>query len=72
MMEEQLEEGKREIRECERLKDKIEGFLRDVEDRGRSRIEMKAEKRDEGKKVDKTDEDDARRLWQMIHALDDG
>jgi hypothetical protein len=58
MMEEQLEEGRREMGECERVRRKVEESLREMEGLGRD-SDFKAKRRD-----------DTQRLWQMIHELD--
>jgi mediator of RNA polymerase II transcription subunit 7 len=68
MMEEQLEEGRREMEECERVKAKVEESLKAMEG-----LSLNAE----GSGVNGVVKDakvkemeDTQRLWQMIHEMD--
>jgi mediator of RNA polymerase II transcription subunit 7 len=71
MMQEQLEEGKREMAECETVRRKVEESLRQMEAFGRDG-EIVGGKGLNGVDGDSkpTERDDTRSLWRMIHELD--
>jgi mediator of RNA polymerase II transcription subunit 7 len=69
MMEEQLEEGRREMEECERVRGKVEESLREMEGLVRD-SEVGGGANGVGKNDAANEQDDTQRLWQMIHELD--
>ena len=68
MMEERIEEGRREIEECDRIREKTERTLKELEEEGRvingEEKPTSANGAQGGKEDAKTVE--ARRLWRMI------
>jgi mediator of RNA polymerase II transcription subunit 7 len=70
MMEEQLEEGRREIEECERVKEKVEQSLMEIEELGKN---IQTERRGingVGGDSNAKESEEAQKLWQMIYELD--
>ena len=70
MMEEQLEEGRREIEECERVKEKVEQSLMEIEELGKN---IRTERRGingVGGDSNVKESEEAQQLWQMIYELD--
>ena len=71
MMEEQLEEGRREMEECEKVKAKVEESLKVMEELGLNAEDSGVRRADGVVKDAKAKEmEDTQRLWQMIHEMD--
>jgi hypothetical protein len=68
MMEEQLEEGRREMEECERVKAKVEESLKTMEGLGLNVEGSSVNGVAKDAKAKETE--DTQRLWQMIHEMD--
>jgi mediator of RNA polymerase II transcription subunit 7 len=68
MMEEQLEEGKREMEECERVKAKVEESLKAMERLGLNTEGSGVNGVAKDAKAKETE--DTQRLWQMIYEMD--
>jgi mediator of RNA polymerase II transcription subunit 7 len=68
MMEEQLEEGRREMEECERVKAKVEESLKTMEGLGLNAECSSVNGVAKDAKAKETE--DTQRLWQMIHEMD--
>ncbi len=80
MMEEQIEEGRREMQECDRVKNKVEERLAEFENGGHE-VERRDGNGEDGKKTDGTRNDTniaharggdehAKRLWKMMTDID--
>ena len=67
MMEKQLEEGRKELDECERVKEKVEEKLRDMGSLGQEKDLVHYTT---SAKVQNGETNDTRRLWQAIHDMD--
>lgn len=69
MMEERIEEGRREIEECDRIKIKTEQILKDLEEEGREVVggEMNGGANGAHDGVEDAKTAEARKLWRMIH-----
>jgi mediator of RNA polymerase II transcription subunit 7 len=71
MMEEQLEEGRREMEECERVRGKVEESLKAMEGLGLNAEGSGVRGVNGVVKDSKAKEmEDTQRLWQMIHEMD--
>jgi hypothetical protein len=68
MMEEQLDEGKREMEECERVKAKVEESLKAMERLGLNTEGSGVNGVAKDAKAKETE--DTQRLWQMIYEMD--
>lgn len=79
-MEELVEEGRREMEECDRVKGKVERALREIEEGGRDGggggggggVGSGGKGLDAGNSMvhDKGRQDDAKRLWKMMNDID--
>ena len=65
MMEEEIEEGRREMSECDRVKAKAEEVLKDIEKRA-EKIASDEASAAKGTANDGPGDDKARRLWKMM------
>ncbi len=70
MMEKQLEEGKQELEECERVKEKVDEKLREMGSFGQERNTFSVTKNEGDTKTTDVNADDARRLWKAINDMD--
>ena len=70
MMEEQLEEGRREMEECERVRGKVEESLKAMEGLGLNAKGSGVRGVNGVKDVKAKEMEDTQRLWQMIHEMD--
>ena len=71
MMEEQLEEGRKEMEECERVKRKVEESLKEMEGFGRDEETGESSINGAGKGTMVKEMEDTQRMWKMIHELED-
>jgi mediator of RNA polymerase II transcription subunit 7 len=72
MMEEQLEQGRREMEECDRVRRKVDESLREMEGFGRDSEVGGRGMNGVGGEAKTKEVEDTQRLWQMIHELDQG
>ena len=71
MMEEQLEEGRKEMEECERVKGKVEEKLKEMEGFGRDGDTGGSRVNGVGKGTMVKETENTQRMWKMIHELED-
>lgn len=69
MMEEEIEEGRREMAECDRVKAKAQGLLRDIETQAEKIASDKKSSAAIGTADAARRDEKARRLWQMMQEI---
>jgi mediator of RNA polymerase II transcription subunit 7 len=72
MMEEQLDQGKKEMEECERVRKKVDESLREMEGFGRDSETEGNGVNGVGGEAKTKEVEDRQRLWQTIHELEQG
>ena len=80
MMEEQLQRAKNEIREMDRVKEKVENFLKELEAEGREVVTVDSATETAGKAIEsgndqgevKTRERETRMMWELLDGFEEG
>jgi hypothetical protein len=71
MMEAEVEEGRREMSECDRVKAKVEGALKDIEKQAED-VASNKEAAANGAAKGSSVHGDAKRLWKMMMDINPG
>lgn len=79
-MEEQLQRAKDEIQEMDRVKEKVENFLKELEAEGREVVTVDSATETAGKAIEsgndqgelKTHEREARMMWELLDGFEEG